>query len=168
MKNTFKSMLVFSILLLASSTSVIFAQESEKKSKKQERSEKVAALINSRHYVFEAQTVNPSGGRSRQLTSWYGVTLKGDTMGSELPYFGRAYSAPIGVSDGGINFVSTDFSYEANPAKKGGWNILIKPKDIDNAQQLTLAVSSSGQATLSVVSNNRQPISFMGIVKEGK
>ena len=61
----------------------------------------VKALVESKNYVFKADYVNPQTGRSRSLTSEYDLTIKPGEVISYLPYFGRAYSAPIN-SEGGI------------------------------------------------------------------
>jgi hypothetical protein len=129
----------------------------------------IAELIKSRQFVFKAQSATPTSGRSRQLTSEYGLRVKPDTVISALPFFGRAYSAPIDATKGGIDFTSTDFEYEETEGKKGGWDIEIKPKDHKDVQQMFLSIAESGYGTLQVRSNSRQNISFYGYVdKPGK
>ncbi|MDP4148546.1 MAG: DUF4251 domain-containing protein [Bacteroidota bacterium] len=125
-------------------------------------------LIESQSYVFQAQTAMPMGGRVRQLTSDYDLTVGKASIVSYLPYFGRAYSAPIDPREGGIQFTSKDFSYSAVPGKKGGWDIRIKPKDAGDVQQLSLSVSEDGYATLQVINTTKQPISFHGIIAPTK
>ncbi|MCW3116387.1 MAG: hypothetical protein JWM28_469 [Chitinophagaceae bacterium] len=125
-------------------------------------------LLTSKHYVFDAESVLPSNGRLRLLNSGERVEVNGDSLTTDLPYFGRAYSAPIDPSQGGFHFTSTDFEYTVKEKKKDGWSVFIKPKDNQDVQQLTLDVSSKGMATLQVISNNRQYISFNGRIKERK
>lgn len=124
-------------------------------------------FVQSKEFVFKAQTVLPMSGVSRQLTSDYDVRFLGDSIIAYLPYFGRAYSAGYGEG-GGIDFTSTKFDYSAKQAKKGGWNISVKPKDAKDIQQLNFTISENGNATLQVTSNNRQPISFNGYIVERK
>jgi hypothetical protein len=128
----------------------------------------INALIDSQSYVFQAQTAMPMGGRVRQLTTDYDLTVGKESIVSYLPYFGRAYSAPIDPSQGGIQFTSKNFSYSAEPGKKGGWNIQIKPKDAGDVQQLSLSVSEDGYATLQVISTSKQAISFHGVIAAKK
>ncbi len=125
-------------------------------------------LVDSQQYVFHAQSANPSGGRTRQLTSEYFVLVTRDTILSELPYFGRAYSANIGSSDGGIQFTSVDFVYKAEPRKKGGWEVAINPRDVTGAKQFFMTIFENGTATLRVNSNTRQSISFNGYIEARK
>lgn len=121
-------------------------------------------MVESQNYVFKAQTVMPMSGRTRQLTSDYDVKITKEKIVSYLPYFGRAYSAPMDPTQGGIQFTSKDFDYTLTPGKKDGWTVLIKPKDYRDVQQMTLAISSTGYASVQVTSTSRQPISFNGVI----
>ena len=125
---------------------------------------KITELIVSQHYAFKAQTATPLAGRLRQLTSEYDLQVSKDVIVSQLPYFGRAYSAPINPSDGGIQFTSKDFEYTLTDKKKGGWDVTIKFKDAKDVQQMQLSIFNNGTASLQVTSNNRQAISFNGYI----
>lgn len=131
-----------------------------------EKEAKIAILIQEQRYIFHAQTVLPMRGRSRSLTPEYDLVVMKDTVTAYLPYFGRAYSAPLDPTAGGIRFTSVNFEYSVIDRKKGGWDILIKPADAPGVDQLRLTVSTSGYGSLQVTSTNRQPISFNGYVDE--
>jgi hypothetical protein len=139
------------------------AQETEKG--KSEKEATIKTLIDAHRYVFKAQSVHPSRGRTVQLNSDYDVKVSGDTMRSYLPYFGRAYSAPIDGRGGGIDFISKDFEYNQKARKKGGWDITIKPRDVSDIRELFLTIFENGSASLRVLSNNREPISYNGYVE---
>jgi hypothetical protein len=124
----------------------------------------IKSLIESKHYVFKAQTALPARGRTRPLNTDFDLRVQGDTLISYLPYFGRAYSAPLNPSQGPLNFTSTDFDYKVADRKKAGWNIDIRPKDVQDPRQMSLSVFENGTASLTVTSNNRQPISFNGYI----
>jgi hypothetical protein len=128
-----------------------------------QQSQDIKQLLENKEYIFKAQSVTPVRGGARQLTSEYDLRLLGDSLVAYLPYFGRAYSAPIDLKESGLQFTSTDFGYELSSRKKG-WDVVLRPKDVSSVQQLVLMVSSSGRATLQVTSTNREPISFNGIV----
>ncbi len=124
-------------------------------------------IVESKNFIFKAQSALPTQGKTWQLTTEYDLTVSGDTIIAFLPYFGRAYTAPINPSEGGIKFTSTNADYSMTTKKKR-WQITIKPKDVTDIQQLYLDISESGYATLRVISLNRQPISFNGYIVEGK
>ncbi|WP_341836546.1 DUF4251 domain-containing protein [Chitinophaga pollutisoli] len=125
----------------------------------------IKTIVPSRSFVFRMQTVLPMSGRTRQMAGdGYEVKISKDTVDSWLPYFGRAYSAPIDPANSGVTFVSTDFEYIEAPRKDGGWEITIKPRDNRDIQQMFFSISEGGYASLQVTSNNRQPISYNGVV----
>lgn len=121
-------------------------------------------LIESKQFVFHAQTAIPSSGMSKPLTSDYDLKVTTDKVVSYLPFYGRAYSLPYGSTDGGFNFTTTKFEYTSSGTKKGGWNVTIKPKDVPDFREFSLSLSKSGYGTLQVMTNNRQPMSFTGYI----
>lgn len=155
------------LLLLVTSGIAVNAQDS-KEDKNAAKKEAIKTMVNTQQYVFRAQSVQPLSGATRQLTSEYDLGVTKEKITSYLPYFGRAYSAPVNTSQGGIQFTSTSFDYTATDRKRGGWEISIKPKDAPEVQQLNLVISEDGYATLNVTSTNRQPISFTGIIEASK
>jgi hypothetical protein len=151
-------------LIIAAFATLIFNN-----TKAQNLTEKqVDSLVNSKHYTFKAERVNPQRGRQRYLTTEYFLRVAGDSLISALPYFGRAYTAPINPEDAGYNFTSTDFNYAVVPKKKGSYQVTINTKDKINAVTFVLTVYNNGNAYLQITSVNKQPISFNGYLKEGK
>ena len=128
----------------------------------------VQKLLDEKNFVFKAESVNPARGRYRHLTSEYDVVVSPDTITTYLPYFGRAYSAPINPAEGGIKFTTLKFDYAAKKDSKDRWEVSVKPKDSQEVQDLFFTVFSNGRATLRVNSVNRETISFNGYIVEGK
>ncbi len=159
-----KTIYSLSMLLLALASGAACTSTSQA----QDNNKNLESIISSKNYVFIAQSVTPLGGRFRQLTSDYDLRVRGDSVIAYLPYFGRAYSAPIDPTKGGVMFTSTSSEYMQTPGKKGGWNILIKPKDVQDVRQLMLSVSAGGNASLQVISTSRQTISYSGHIEAGK
>jgi hypothetical protein len=124
----------------------------------------VKTLVDSGNYVFHAQSATSMSGRIRQLETDYTVTVTKGKITVDLPYFGEAYSAPTDPTESGIQMTSTVFDYSVKPRKKDGWNVMIKPKDDKSVQQISLTISSAGYISASVVSRNRQPINFIGVI----
>lgn len=157
MKNIVKPLMVALLGLITASA--VFAQD-----KKNEEENKIANAINSKNYTFRANTALPLRGRTIQLTSDYTLTVRNDSVIAYLPYFGRAYTAPIDPSKAALDFTSTDFGYKSDQNKKGNWQIEIKPKDAGDVRQLFLSISKGGYGSLQVTSNNRQSITFNGSI----
>lgn len=136
----------------------------------QVKAEKYAEKIEKPYFTFSAVNAQPMGGRTINLTSDYELKVSGDTVQAYLPYFGRAYTAPMNTSDNGIRFTSTDFKYTSEKKKNGTYEITIEPNDVDKNIMLRglilrLSTGVSGYGTLSVQSTNRQSISFYGTIE---
>ena len=148
------------ITVITVQCSILNAQETKKENAQQQ----LATAIQQQRYIFNAQSASPTGGGTRQLTSEYNFKVVKDSVQSYLPYFGRAYAAPMPSDDGGIKFTSVTFDYTIAEGKKGGWTISIKPKDANDVREVTISISKNGYGTVQVISNTRQPISFYGQV----
>lgn len=131
-----------------------------------QKNEKVAKQVEDQNYTFEAATMFPARGTMKSLTGGYSLKVSKDTVEAYLPFFGRAYRAPMSPDDSGIKFTSTKFEYSVEPAKKDGWNVTIKTKDVANEYVLNLYISSSGRSNLQVTSTDKEGISFSGNLKE--
>ncbi|MFT3748592.1 MAG: DUF4251 domain-containing protein [Agriterribacter sp.] len=124
----------------------------------------MAQAITSGKWVFIANQAMPQSGRSRMLTTRYSVILNNDTLTSALPYFGRAYAAPIGETTSPLDFSSTNFTLSKNESGAGRWNVNIKTNDVREVQVYNFTLFTNGSAQLSVQLTNRSPISFSGRV----
>ena len=151
-----------SICLLST---LFFSCSSTKKAGKL-KVEDIRSMINAQRFTFVAERVNPLRGSSRILSSNYEVSLKRDTMDCYLPYFGRAYQAPLDPSKGGLDFKSFKFSYNVTLNNNDEWQVYISPKDYSEVQQLYFQIFGNGTATLNVINTNRDPISFYGHIEK--
>jgi len=148
--------LVLSIILTGCSASKGLTKE-EKATKEAELRE----AIENRAFVVEVDRALPTGAESRMLTSPYSLTIRGDTVKSYLPFFGRAYSVPYGGGDGLI-FNSTITDYQSSFDKKGKALIEFKTRSKEDALVYRIQIFLSGSASIDVTSINRQSISFHG------
>jgi hypothetical protein len=121
--------------------------------------------VEGKQFTFIAQSITPQRGGFRHLTTYFDLKLSGDTLVSNLPYFGRAYTAPINPAESGLVFTSTSFDYAVKAGKKGSWDVSIRTKDQTDNKRMLLTVQENGNAFLNVTSNNRAPVSFNGYVK---
>ncbi|HUP12832.1 MAG TPA: DUF4251 domain-containing protein [Niastella sp.] len=145
----------------------LFPVTGEAQSKKDKKAQ-LKSIIEAQNYVFKAQSALPMAGATRQLTSDFDLRISKDTILSDLPYFGRAYTAPLNPSEGPLHFTSTDFQYSVADRKKGGWDVTITPKDVHDPRQINMSIFDNGTASVMVTSYNRQPISFNGYVTAKK
>jgi len=155
------------LLLLSCSLLIMQCGSSQKASEASSvKQADVKKLLESRRYRFIPQSVQTQSGRSRQITNFF-LEVRQDTLISYLPYYGVAYSAPMGASEGPLDFKASNTTYNSQLAGNGNTQITIRPEDSrTDAQEFFLSVSSSGYGNLSVRFNNRQSVSFYGEVRQ--
>ena len=161
------------VLLLVCILTFVFAntaysQTTKKDRKKEEAIALKTAVFDSQHYVFYAQTAIPQQGVARNLSYGYQVEFSKNQIDSYLPFFGVAYSIDYGSTTSPLEFISKQFSYSQTDGKKGGWSIVIQTNDTKDLKKLFLTVFENGSASLSVIGNDRQSISFSGYVEPFK
>ena len=123
--------------------------------------------IQNKQFTFRPNNMIPASGRLRVLDYGYSLQVKNDSLIVNLPYFGKAYTAPINTSDVGYNFTSTDFSYSISPLKKDRYNITIKINDRVYNPTFVFTVFNNCRASLLVNSSDKQQISYNGLIIEG-
>ena len=117
-------------------------------------------------FIFEATYAYPTGYRSVYLSPYYNVKVSPDTVKVYLPYYGRAYRAPMDPREGGFNFTSTDFEYKLIPVnRKGNWQTEVTILDLDRPVTFRFDIWENGTARLDVNDMNRQAISFQGNIE---
>jgi hypothetical protein len=157
-----KILKIFCLVILVS-IQATYAQN-VKKNKDAVQEAAIKKLIDSKSYTFLAQSVTPLRGRNFSLSYGYDLRVNKDTIVAYLPFFGRAFVAPIDPTDNGIEFTSTKFTYKS-VAKKNGYLITIQPADTKDVRQMFLDVSSNGYASLRIINLNRDAISFNGYLE---
>ena len=135
-----------------------------------EKAEKAALLdkkFENLDFKFIADYAYPLSFQPIYLTSQYDVRVTPDTVIAYLPYYGRAYRAPMNSSEGGIKFESTDFESEVEKGRKAGeWLVTIRTKDTSRAILLSFHLWNNGTAQLVVNDPDRQSISFKGTIED--
>ena len=153
-------------LMLAVLSNVAIAQDSrrdKRRTRDREKSEEIQKLIDQGNLRFIANFAHPMSGGSIHLTSEYTLDIEDGKVTAYLPFFGRAYSVDYGAMDGGIKFSEMPVSLTWEKEKRGNRAVLEVKTAKDN-YRLQLSVTPLGYASLDVISNNRQPIRFSGIV----
>jgi TctA family transporter len=150
------------------------SQGQEKKSKKQLREEKkvqqieeTKSIVESGTFVFKATNANPMRGRTINLTTEYDVKVSKDSIYSYLPYYGVAYSASYGGTDSPMIFESPAKTYSIEETKKG-YRIKVTAKNGNDNLEFNFNVTVTGSTSLTVISVNRQSISYFGTLEKIK
>lgn len=154
------------IMIALLSIGLVSCGSTKTTAQKQENASIVRQKVNDLNFTFTAKHAFPTSFKSVYLSPYYNVKVSSDTITSHLPYYGRAYSAPMDPTEGGIKFTSTTFNYEVKQGKKSGnWLVDIKVKDKGNNVSLLFDIWENGTARLTVSDSKRQPISFTGDIE---
>jgi hypothetical protein len=137
------------------------ATSEERAAQKAEQVKKVTAALNRRQYKIAIARMYPMNGPSKTVTYGYSVEVKNDSLFSYLPYFGRAYNVPYGGGKG-LNFSAPIGSYQEEVAKNGKRRIEIGLTNEEDTYLYILEVFDNGSSTVSVMSRQREQISYSG------
>lgn len=158
---------IFATLLLIMFLSItVFSQQKSNKERKAEqkveKQNQTEALVNSKIFVFNARTALPQGYKSVNLnTGTYTVSFDPKLIKSDMPFYGKAYSGIGYGGDGGMKFEGKPEAYTITKGKKN-YSISTTVKGTNDTYRLSLSVGFEGSATLSITSNNRSFISYLG------
>ena len=160
----FSFFLSFSIL-------ISFGQEKTKKHIKEEqklaKQKEVEALIDSKEFEFVGDRAYPQGGAMIDLTTNSNYfRLKNDSIHSEMPFFGRAFSG-VAYGGGGLNFKGPVKKYSIEKSKKK-YVIKANVRGQLDSYSILLTVFFDGGASLNINSNNRDSINYSGVIVELK
>ncbi len=159
---TIITLIVISLLGSFQSQNTCAQNKKNKKEKQQEAYTKTLQLVETGQFIFVPNRAYPQGGQSIDLTTNYGfIKIKADKAESDMPYFGRAYSASYG-GEGGMKFIGDmrDKKIKTNEKKKMiSYVFEIRDKD---TYSVRLEIGYNGNTTANITSNNRSFISYSG------
>lgn len=148
------------VLAFTACSSLTSAERAERDAKIAQAVEKALA---ERQYTVNIQMMFPQRGKAVNVSSNYSLQVKGDTLVSYLPFFGRAYSVPYGGGDG-YNFTAPIKEYHVQKAHNGNTSIEIHVDTRENYIKYSLDISPNGNAYVDVTSREREPVSYSGQV----
>lgn len=155
--------LIASILLVVSFAG---AQELTAKQRREKKEQEIRQLIDSGQFRFVARSVIPMSGPRVDLTSVYDLKMDSTAVEAWLPFYGRAYHVEYGGRDGGMKFSgeAEDMDVQYNKRKKM-YQINFTVDTDKDQYQVRISAGLSGYADVSINSNNRQAISYYGIIE---
>ncbi|WP_338224884.1 DUF4251 domain-containing protein [Algoriphagus confluentis] len=122
------------------------------------------ASVDAKTLEFEARQATGMKGRMIQVDSGYTLDISPEKVVGDLPFFGRAYQSTPG-SDSGMKFEFSEFDFTVKNRKKGGWDLTISPTEQSDVRALYLTVQKNGNASLRIISNSKDSMSYTGFIK---
>ena len=134
-----------------------------KAERRQQREQMVRDSVEARTYKILVSVAYPFAGNSVPLSSYFGLEVRGDSLNSYLPYFGRAYSIPYGGGEG-LNFESAISDYRQEARSDGGYRISFNTRTREDYYTYLLDIYPNGSVRIHVTMQQRQAIDFQGDV----
>ena len=123
---------------------------------------KIEEGLANRLYTIDIDRAQPQGPVGViNLTSPYSVTVDGDTLKSDLPFFGRAYSIPYGGGKG-LRFKAPITGYFVDSTHRNRHIIYIDAVDTEDSYSYIITLFDGGNAAVSVTPRQRSHIEFTG------
>lgn len=149
------------LILFIAGTGIFTLQAQNREERKELKEQTVKEKIESENYRIDINTAYPRRGRMIPLTSIYSVTIRNDSVFSQLPYFGRAYSIPYGGGQG-LMFNAPIDQYTMVMGKRGAAKINFTAKSPKDQFRFRITIYSNGSSSIDVDMQNRESISFSG------
>jgi hypothetical protein len=134
-----------------------------------EKEAQAAAIRNAMEtfeFRFDATRALPTGFRTVNLSPVFDVRVSPDTVQVNLPFFGRAFRAPMNPSESPYRFTSTNFDYNVTSGRRAGnWLVQITFKDVHRQVIFNFDIWENGSASLNIRDIDRQSISFQGNIE---
>lgn len=132
-----------------------------KSENKQTIANAVQNALNQKTFTIHVEQMYPQSGRARTLNSYFSLAIRNDTIFSNLPYFGEAYSAVLGGGKG-LVFDAALSDMEITPEKKGKTKIRFATRNEEDVYTYTITLWENGSASIYVQPMRRQSISYIG------
>jgi hypothetical protein len=154
---------LLAVVLTVSSCGVLSSETREERARREAREARmVDENLQSANFRIEIDRMYPVRGSSQHVTN-YSVTVKDGVLNSHLPYIGQAWRVPYGGGHA-LNFKADIGSYNVARTRDDGYEVRIYVKTDEDQHVYTLTVFNNGRASLDVQSQNRERISFSGMM----
>ncbi len=132
-----------------------------------DKTNQIRQKVVSNNFTIQVNYANPLRGSQIYLTSDYDLKIKNDSAFAYLPYFGEAFVAPYGSSEGGIQFRKPVHNYKMEPKiNNKGWDIHFQVKSEYTTYDFSIQIFRNGQSDFTVTSFDKDAISFSGALKD--
>ena len=153
-----KYLIALFAVAVAACSSLTSAERAERDARTAQAVEKA---LTKRHYRVEISMMNPRRGRAVHVSPDFSLEVKGDTLVSYLPYFGRAYSVPYGGGKG-LNFTAPIREYHTSKGRNGATLVRMKAINEEDVYSFRLEIFPNGSTSIDLTARERESINYNG------
>ena len=139
---------------------------SETREERAQREAREAQMVNENlkagDFRIDIDRMYPLRGGSQHVSN-YSLSLKDGVLNSHLPYIGQAWRVPYGGGHA-LNFKADIGSYNVVRTRDDGYEVRIFVRTDEDQHVYTLTIFNNGRTSLDVQSQNRERISFSGMM----
>lgn len=125
------------------------------------------SLIYSGNYSIKVTQIEPSSASTVQANTIYTLTIRNDSVYSDLPYFGRAYTVNYNQNNG-LEMETSITDYSVIKKDKGMKEARFVSRTINDTYKWLLRFENDGTVQIQVSMSNKQPIRFVGTIRSPK
>ncbi len=149
-------------VLAVSACGILSSETREERAAREAReAQMVHRGIETGNFTINIDRMYPVRGTSKTVTN-YSIKVKDRVLTSYLPYIGQAWRVPYGGGHG-LNFKADIGSYNVVKVADG-YEIVIAVKTDEDQHIYRLTLFDNGRASLDVQSQNRERISYSGVM----
>jgi hypothetical protein len=156
--------LAMMLMLFANVT--VSAQKKSKAERKAEIARVVKQKVEDKHFKVIVDMAYPMEGPTIPLNQLYSLEVKGDSIISYLPYYGRAYSIPYGGGKG-LNFEGTIKKFRISYPKESSMRVDFEVTNDEDYYMYALDIYNNGNTSIVVIPQRRNSINFTGKIETG-
>jgi hypothetical protein len=154
---------LLAVVLTVSSCGILSGETREERARREAREARmVEDNIQAGNFTIDIDRMYPVRGSSQHVSN-YSVSVKDGVLNSHLPYIGQAWRVPYGGGHA-LNFKAPVGTYNVFRTQDGGYEIRILVKTDEDQHVYTLTIFNNGRTSLDVQSQNRERISFSGVM----
>lgn len=154
---------VFALLAISTLCACSTSNGLQRSEKLAETERAIASSASQKRLKIDVVMAHPMSGNAIPVSDGFALELRGDSVVSRLPYFGRAYSAPM-IDGNAFDFAVPVADFADEKGKNGALQMTFTAKTIEGTFRFRVEVFGNGQAYIHVTTQKRQPISYDGDV----
>lgn len=132
-----------------------------------ENIEGMDSLIYSGNFIVKVTQIEPSSASTVQANTIYTLTVRNDSVYSDLPYIGRAYAVNH-TQNNGLEMETSISDYSVKKKEMGIKEATFVARTINDTYKWILRFENNGAVRIQVSMRNKQPIRFVGTIRSPK
>ena len=156
-----KKILLLTIFLGLLGGTLQAQSRAERRADEAEVARMIRQLVETGRYRIDVSQATPSGKQPINLSSNSMLIVRGDSVFSELPYYGNNYNMSFSE---GLVFRGRMIDYEFGADRRDNSTVSFKVNTPEGLHRFTLRIMTNGLVDMNVTPAKRQMIRYQGVI----